>query len=457
MSHPPIVRAPRLQQLLHWSARPLDYLDRCADRYGDCFIGRIGTKTIYFFSHPDAIAQIFAAQSQTFDVGRIQQSLRLTMGDSSTLVTDGEPHRQRRKLVMPPFHGERMRAYGNTITEITRKTTASWQSGQSLEMLQQTQEITLQIMLETVFGLAEGDRYDQIKQELGVFLNVAAGGFMYFLGEIFSFWVNPTNPAYKHDRVQQQLARLNNLIFAEIRDRRSQVAPTRNDILSLLLSAQDEAGNHLSDQELRDELITLLVAGHDSSAATLAWALYHVCTTPSVHQKLISELDQAGDTDPMTLVRLPYLSAVCSESLRLRSAAPTILQRITNQPIVIQGHRLPEDTLLVPCNYLTHHRSDLYPNPKQFRPERFLERQYSASEYYPFGGGDRYCIGAAFALFEMKLVLAHIIRRYDLLIDQLVPIDAVRRGINISPQGGVRMTVQARSLLKAVAPIEIAR
>jgi cytochrome P450 family 110 len=441
----PIVKSPRLYQLWQWSYRPLDYLDECSRRYGDCFMGRLGIQNVAFFSHPDAIAQIFA-QSQAFDTGRTEPTLRLTMGEHSTIVLDGERHRKRRKLLMPPFHGERMRAYGDQILHITREAMRGWQKGQSLEMLAQINDITLQVILITVFGVSSGDRHQQIKQNLRSFLNASSGADTFFLGSLLSFWTKPANPLYRlSSNVIQQLQQVDQLLFAEIRDRRSHFNPNSTDILSLLLSARDEDGNALSDQELRDELITLLLAGHDSSAATITWALYHIHTHHRVKAKLIEELAHADHPDDaMTIVRLPYLSAVCSESLRLRSAGPTALRRITNYPTSIAGYELPANTLLAPCNYLTHHRADLYSQPRQFRPERFLEQQYDSSEFYPFGGGDRYCIGAAFAQFEMKLVLASILVNFDLAIDQPTPIAAIRRGINISPQGGVQMIVQEK-------------
>jgi cytochrome P450 family 110 len=438
----PLVATSRLQQLWQWSFQPLEYLDSCARRYGDCFVGRIGTQTIVFFSHPEAIAQLFAASS-SLDVGRIQQSVRYSMGSSSTLLLDGEPHRKRRKLLMPPFHGERMRAYGQIMGQVAESVAQSWKPGRPLTMLTEMNRITLEIILQAVFGVTGGDR-SELQQALQDFVQVATPPSSYLLGSLLAN-IPAQSKLFGFSRFWRQRQRIDQLIFAEIRARRIALDADRADILSLLLSAQDEDGQQLTQRELRDELMTMLLAGHDSSAASLAWGFYFIHTHPDVKAKLIAELESLGThADPMTVVRLPYLSAVCSESLRLRSAAPTILHRVTNCPIRIQGYELPPNTWVSPCNYLTHHRADLYPSPHLFRPERFLEKQYSASEYYPFGGGDRYCIGAAFALFEMKLVLARILTTYDLTLIQNFPISAIRRGINIAPQGGVKMIARPR-------------
>jgi cytochrome P450 family 110 len=446
MMHLPVVTAPRLYQLWQWSYHPLNYLDECSQQYGDCFMGRIGIQNIAFFSHPDAIAQIFA-KSQAFDTGRTDPALRLTMGEHSILVMDGERHRKRRKLIMPPFHGERMRVYGEQILQMTQQTIETWQLGQPLEMLTQMSDLTLKVMLGTVFGVMSGDRSQQIRQSLRSFLKTSTGSGTFFLGSLLSFWAKPNNPFYRRSSpVIGLLQQVDQLLFAEIHDRRTHFDPQRTDILSLLLSAQDEEGKALTDQELRDEIITLLVTGHDSTAATITWALYHIHTHRRVKARLLAELEQVSNPyDATSLVRLPYLSAVCSESLRLRSAGPTGLRRLSNDTTAILEYELPANTLLVSCNYLTHHRADLYPQPQQFRPERFLERQYDASEFYPFGGGDRYCIGAAFAQYEMKLVLANILINCELAIDQQVPIAAIRRGINIAPQGGVQMRVRQKN------------
>lgn len=233
---------------------------------------------------------------------------------------------------------------------------------------------------------------------------------------------------------------INALLLTEIQERRHQ--PLGEDILSLLLSAQDEQGVPMSDAELRDELMTLLFAGHETTASALAWAFYWIHKIPEVRTKLLAELsDITLDTDPSVITKLPYLSAVCSETLRIYPLVLFTFGRMLKQPLQIMGYDLPSGVMLMPCIYLVHHREDLYPNPDLFRPERFLERQYSPYEYLPFGGSNRRCLGYAFALFEMKLVLATILKQTILRLANQHSIQPVRRGITFTPAGGVPMVV----------------
>jgi cytochrome P450 family 110 len=446
MKTPPMVQSPRFLQFWQWTNHPLRYLDQCVQKYGDCFAARIGFREMVFFSHPDAIAEIFAKADQ-MDAGVTEVSTRFAMGDTSSLMIDGEPHRKRRQLLMPLFHGERMRAYGDTIRQITHHFSDQWQPGQPIEMFEEMTKITLDVILSTIFGVSEGARCDQIKKALDPFMGSATTPLSYALSIILPSGTDVSNiPTTKMFLKLRQ--KVDDILYAEIAERRQAIAQhgaVGEDILTMLIIAKDEEGYSLSDEELRDELMTMLLAGHDSSAATLSWALYHIHNTPGVLEKLLLEIDSLGDNaDAMTIFKLPYLSAICSESLRLRSAGPTVMARRARQTITIGDYTIAEGTMLAPCNYLTHHRADLYPNPRQFRPERFIERQYGPAEFYPFGGADRRCIGGAFALFEMKLVLTTILRQYDMTIAQKTPIAAVRRGVNISPQGGVKMTLKKR-------------
>jgi unspecific monooxygenase len=441
--HPPIVQDFWFWQIWQWTFDPLAYLDRCAQQYGDCFVTQFGKLESVYVSHPEAIAEIFT-QPELYDSGRAQQVLKYTLGNSS-LTLDGEPHRRRRQLLMPPFHGERMKSYGDIIRQITEQVAAqSWQVGQTITMLPLANDITLRVILKAVFGVAEGERFEQMRLRIQKLLSVGADPITYMATFFPALLRNrgPWRPLDVYTKLKQQV---DEHLYAEISERRANSDHSRTDILTLLMSAQDEDGNHLTDLELRDELVTMLLAGHDSSAATISWAMYFIHATPAVKAKLLDELTTVDPTDALATVRLPYLNAVCSEALRLRSAGPTVAVRVTKQPVMLMGYELPADTVVLPCQYLTHHREDIYPNARQFRPERFLERQYSPYEYYPFGGSDRRCIGAAFASFEMKLVLATLLRHYQLELAESPPIKAVRRGVNISPQGGVKLRVVNRT------------
>jgi cytochrome P450 family 110 len=453
MSQPPVVKMSPLLQLYNWVLRPLQFFDDCQEKYGDCFMAQMGKDVdpLVVVSHPDAVAYLFNNIDE-FDVGCTNKSVQYVVGDFSTLLLDGEPHKQRRKLLLPPFHGDRMRNYGQLIVDITRQQTEGWQPGQIYTMLPVMSEITFQVIMSAVFGLERGDRHQELKRLLQSFLTMSVSPAIYAIG-FFSFLVKSKAKWSPVGIFMQWRDQVDHLIFEEIRDRRANFDPNKTDILTLLLSVKDEDGNGLSDQELRDELITMLVAGHDSSAATIAWALYQIAHHSEVQDKLIAEID-AADSDPVQISRLPYLSAVCNESLRLRAAGPTVMQRLTKKPITIQGYEIPANRLIAPSLYLTHRRPDIYPNPEEFQPDRFLNRQYSPSEFYPFGGANRYCIGAAFAQFEMRLVIATILRQYRLTLAQSYPIRAVRRGVNVAPEHGVKLKITRRPVVApAVDPV----
>jgi cytochrome P450 family 110 len=442
-SLPPLVTTPRAFQLLQWTVKPLEYLEDCVERYGDCFTARIGSMDVVFFSHPQGVADIFN-QSDALDSGRVQKTLQYSMGNASTLVLDGDRHRKRRQLMMPPLHGERMRVYGEIIQTITKQVAQTWQPGQTMRMLPSMNDLTLQVILEAVFGLSEGERYEQLKKLLQEFLVIAASRIAFAL---------TLAPSLLEDRglwkpmtgFMNFRKRVDDLLYAEIAERRAHFDADRTDILTLLVSARDEDGQPLTDQELRDELMTMLLAGHDSSAAILSWTLYQIHAHPLVKAKLLAEIESLGtDPDPNSIARSPYLSAVCNESMRLRPAGPTVAVRITNRPITVQGYDLPAETVLLPSQYLTHHRADVYAEPRLFKPERFIERQFSPYEFYPFGGGDRRCIGAAFALYEMKIAIATLLTHYQLELAETSPVKVIRRGVNIAPQGGVKMISRPR-------------
>jgi unspecific monooxygenase len=232
------------------------------------------------------------------------------------------------------------------------------------------------------------------------------------------------------------------LLQAEITERRVQAELTGDDVLTLMMSARDDQGEPMTDAELLDELMTLLVAGHETTATALAWAFYWIHQLPQVREKLLDELESLGDNlDPIAISRLPYLSAVCSETLRIYPVVPFAFLRVSNSPVEIMGQEFDANTMLAPCIYLTHHREDLYPQPNQFKPERFIERQFSPYEYLPFGGGNRRCIGFALALLEMKLVLATILPSFQLALADAKPVKPQRRGLTIAPAGGVHMVL----------------
>ncbi|WP_375479866.1 cytochrome P450 [uncultured Nostoc sp.] len=430
-------------QTYQWLTNPLEYMEACAKRYGDIFTLRIGpvfTPQV-FISNPQAIQQIFTTDPKQLDSGEQAGIKSPLLGRQSLIALEGKPHQRQRKLLTPPFHGERMLAYGQLTCEITKQVISQWQVGESFSVLPSMQEISLQVILKAVFGLADGPRYDKLKEVLLEILNPQQP-FITAMMLIFPSLqrdLGSWSPWGKFLRLREQV---DELIYSEIRDRKQQPDPSRTDILSLMMAARDEQGQLMTDVELRDELITLLAAGHETTATSLAWALYWIHHLPQVREKLLQELNSLGENpDLNAILRLPYLSAVCSETLRLYPVVMLALNRLVKSPLGIMDYQFNPGTLVIACIYLTHHREDLYPQPKQFKPERFLERQFTSSEYLPFGGGNRRCIGMAFALFEMKVVLATVLSCWQMELADSKPVQPVRKGFLLSPAGGVQMVV----------------
>ena len=451
MTQLPGPKAPALIQLLQWVAKPLTFLEKCATQYGDTFQIKLNYPMV-FMSHPKAIEEILKTNPKQFDSGYGNKFLAPLVGDNSLLLLDGDRHQRQRQLLMPPFHGERMQAYGDLICAITEKIASNWVVGQPFSMRESTQEISLKVILQAVFGLEEGQRYDKLEQFLNSVLESLASSwkasalFFKFLQVDLGSW----SPWGKFLRQRQEI---DELLYAEIAERRQNLDSKQTDILTMLLLARDEAGEAMSDRELHDELITLLLAGHETTATALAWAFYWIHHQPEIYNKLLSELDDLGDNpDPMAVIKLPYLNAVCCETLRIYPVAIITSARIARSPITIMGQEYPQGTALAPCIYLAHRREDLYPEPEKFKPERFLERQYSAYEFLPFGGSSRRCIGAAFAMFEMKLVLASILKRYSLALSEKRSLKTVRRGVTIAPGGGVKMVMTGKRMPQKQSP-----
>ena len=442
MQLPNTLEMSALRQTINWITRPYDFLDDCARSYGDIFtIKLVGFSPLVFLSDPQVIKEIFATDAKQFDAGRSNEILKYLLGSNSVILLDGDRHKRERKLLMPPFHGEKVKSYGNTICQITREVGDQWQPKQPFLASKAMQDISLEVILQAVFGLREGKRYQQIKPLLSSLLDMTGSplrsSFFFFtwLQQDLGSW----SPWGKVVRQRQEIY---DLLQAEIEHRRNQSAATGNDVLSLMLLARDEDGQPMTDPELKDELMSMLVAGHETSASVLAWALYWIHKLPEVKAKLLGELNSLeNNTDPMAIANLPYLTAVANESLRIYPIVPIVFPRITKQEVTINGHYFPPETTLVPSIYSLHHREDLYPEPKKFKPERFLERQFSASEFIPFGGGNRRCLGYALALLEIKLVLATVLTNYSLKLANNQPVKPRRRGLTIATSNGVPLSV----------------
>lgn len=457
MKLPNTLKTPPFLQKLQWIADPVGYMERTAQQYPDIFSARIISfgDSLVFVNHPQAIQEILTNDRKKFAaLGKPNRILQPLLGDYSVIMLEGDRHKRRRQVLMPPFHGERMRAYGQLICNLTEKVFSQLPMDKPFSARSATQDISLQVILEAVFGLYEGERCQQLKRLLAsmadLFESPLTSSFLFlpFLQWDSGAW----SPWGKFVRQRQQV---DALLYAEIAERREQPNLERIDILSLLMSARDEAGQPMTDQELRDELMTLMFAGHETTATAMSWALYWTHHLPNVREKLLQELNTLSDLDPMSIFRLPYLTAVCNETLRIHPVAMLTFPRVVQEPVELLGHHLQPGTPVVGCIYLVHQREDLYPNPKQFKPERFLNRQFSTYEFMPFGGGVRRCIGEVLAQFEMKLVLATILSRYQLKLAKQEPERLQRRGVTLAPASGVKMVLTGQrsrpeSLLMAI-------
>ena len=435
-------KAPALFQLINWIARPFEYLEEYIDKYGDIFTMRLfGFPPLVFIGNPQGIKEIFSADAKYFDVGRTNDLARPILGDNSLILMDGSRHQRERKLLMPPFHGDKVKSYAKLICEITDKVASRWQIDKPFIARDVTQEITLKVIMQTIFGFNEGEKCEQLRSLLADWLEITASParssfiFLKFLQVDLGAW----SPWGNFIRTKQKIY---DLLQTEIEDKRANPEKLGNDILSLMLSATDSDGESMSNEQLKDELITLLSAGHETTATALAWSFYWLEKLPSVKEKLLQEIDSLGENpDPIEISRLPYLTAVCQETLRLYPVVPIAMARFAKQDIEIMGRFFKAGTTFIPCIYSIHHREDLYPNSKQFKPERFLERQYTPYEFIPFGGGVRLCLGYALAMLEMKLVLASIISKYNLKLVDNKPIKPMRRGGTVAPSNGVPLVL----------------
>ncbi len=448
MTSPPTVATPSLLQLWQWVMTPLEFLHKYDRQCGDIFTVSLtgGFKGAIFISNPQAIQQLLTSDTKQFSApGAINGILQPFLGNRGVILLEGGEHRQRRQLLMPQFHGDKVRSYADIMRGITRDVVNQWQVGATINVREQMQSISLSVILQTVFGLYQGERYDLMRSQLIKVLSLVesplSSSFLFFpvLQKDLGAW----SPWGKFIRNRQELDRL---IYQEIAERRQdENRSQRVDILSMLIGSQDADGQGMTDVELRDELMTLLFAGHETTATALAWAIYWINYLPEVKEKLLAEFATVESEDFLAISRLPYLSAVCAETLRIYPVGMLTFPRITEEPVSIQGYEIPAKTVVVGCIYLAHHREDIYPEPDSFKPERFLNHQFSPYEYFPFGGGSRRCIGMALAQLELKLVLFEVLTNCQLELTGKLPVAPARRGVTLGPGGGVTAKVVAKN------------
>jgi len=438
----PRVKQKPFWQRLQWIADPVAYMENAVKDNPDIFVAEVfdsGTNLV-FVNHPEAIKELLSKDRQRFPaLGSENTLLKPLVGDNSIFLISGDRHKNRRKLLLPPFHGERMQNYGKLIRDLSLKIFNRIKPGETFTVRSLTQDVSLQVILEAVYGLEDNSRVQKLRslmtQIADSFSSPLTSSLLFFiwLQKDLGAW----SPWGKFLRQQQEL---DSAIFQEIAERREKSDHSRQDILSMLLSAQDEAGNFLSDQELRDELMSLMFAGHETTATSMAWAMYWIHHLPEIKAKLLAEISSLGENpDPMEIVKLPYLNAVCQETFRIYPVAMLTFPRVALDEEELYSYKIKPGSLLMGCIYLTHQREDIYPDAKQFKPERFLDKQYSPYEFVTFGGGSRRCIGEALAQFEMKIAIATILTHFDLDLANQAPEKPARRGVTLAPASGVKM------------------
>jgi len=421
-----------LSQTLRWSFRPLPFLQDCRERYGDNFSVKFVSfeRPMVMISDPAAIKALYTERAHGLPPGR-EIVLEPVLGSRSLLLLEGADHLAHRKVMLPPFHGERMRSYEPVVSEIVAAEIDSWRLGEEFPIHPRMQAVTLEVILRVVFGVTEGPRLEQLRAVLVKVLEETASPFT----QLVALATRRFGSGGPWARFEGQLRAVDELLYAEIAERRaSGDFEEREDILSLLMQARFEDGEGMSDEDLRDQLMTLLLAGHETTATALAWTFDLLLRHPGALQRLRDSLEEGEDD---------YLRATITESLRLRPVVPLAGRRLSVD-LEAGGLSLPAGTDVTPAIWLAHTRAEAYPEPYAFRPERFLAEPPDTYAWLPFGGGVRRCLGAAFAEFEMRIVLREVIGRCDLYKVDPAPEGVARRNITFSPRAGTPVVVTAR-------------
>jgi cytochrome P450 len=428
-THPPGSRAPAVVQAVRYARNPLGFLSNEQRRHGDIFSVRFPFfGRIVYVARPDLVKSVFTGPPADFHAGEANATvLEPALGPHSVLTLDDEPHMRQRKLLLPPFHGERVSRYGELIVEMTRREMESWPVGEPFAMRPHTQRITLAVIMRAVFGVHDEGRLERFERLIDDFSRR--------VGVITSFPMLRRNfgPGSPWPRFLRSREALDEFIYEEIRLRRAEPGhEDRDDVLSLLMGARDEDGNPMSDQELRDEMVTVLGAGHETTATGLAWAVERLVRNPAVLAKLRESL-ATGEED--------YLNATVKETLRARPVIVDVARKL-KAPATIGGYELPAGQFVLPAIAALHYRDDLFPEPEEFRPERFLDGKADNYAWIPFGGGIRRCIGAAFAEYEMRTILREFVERAELRPVTPEPERVKVRNITLAPAKNTRVVLE---------------
>jgi len=408
---------------------PYEHLVRCASRYGDPFTLPHAFGEMVMTGRPEGIQEIFSADPDTFEVPGKELSHPL-LRENSIIMLDGAPHRAARRLLLPSFHSESVRSYGQLVFDTARAHAERRRRGERFHMLDLAQRITLDVIVQAVFGVVEPEEIERSGRILLDLMAKAHPAFMFYPPLRRSFFgLGPW------DRFVRARDAADALVRRQIERCR------RPSILSLLVSATHEDGSPMRPEEIRDEVVTLLLAGYDATASMVAWAWSALGRHPEALQRLRAELEPLGDApSPDDVGRLPFLEAVCHETMRMYPILGSVIRKLS-RPMRLLDREIPAGKVVAAATILAHRREETFPDALAFRPARFIERTYSPFEFLPFGGGARRCIGATLALHQMKLVLAAIVRGPELRLQSIREPRPVTRGVAVLPADGVPVEV----------------
>lgn len=442
---PPGPKTPAIWQLFRRSHSPLAFLEACARRFDDPFTVRFaGYGKFIMLASPDAVQDVFRGDAHALHSGEGNGILATLVGTNSVLVLDDEPHARQRRVLLPPLKGERMRSFFDIMQRVTVEAAQDWAVGRTLAMIEPMQQITLRVMLQIALGSNPDAHLEDLAGKVGRVLELGRRRYGLILVKILPMaLLQRTRWLPFHRRMHE----LDQALFTFIEKRRNQpIAERGESVLTDLLAASHEDGTPLSNQEIRDAVLTLIFAAHETTSVALAWALEQIVPRADVVERITDELQRTTGGGPPgadQLHQLVYLDAAIRESLRIRTIIPFVV-RLTKRAFTAGGRVYPPGVVLCPCSHLVHRREDLYCDPETFRPERFLERRYAANEWFPFGGGNRMCLGMPLALYQLKVVLSTLFARVRLARPCGSRSLPVRRGLALAPHDGALMTLTER-------------
>lgn len=427
---PPLSAA---ETTFRWLAQPYAFLDECAAAHGDRFtlhFTRFGTHVVV--SHPEDVRAVFGGERDALLAGRGNSLLEPVLGSHSLLLVDGERHMAQRAMLQPAFSSETVHGSIAQVTQAVRRWTDGWRAGSTIHLQRQALEISKEVILKVALGLddAELPRFSDLIHRM-----------MSLVGTNASF-IDEDADGPLQQRFRAVRTAMSTALQEQIEQRRSSTVDERRDVLSLLLRQRDARDQVLADEEIRDQLLTMILAGHETTASTITWALLCLHDNSAVLAAVRDEIrGSGGDGNDAALLRLPLLQATCLETLRLRPVIPVVSRYLTN-PLRLRDCTIPAGVYVTPSPYLAHRRAESFADPDDFDPRRFIDRRYPPHVFFPFGGGARRCIGMSFALMEVQVVVGMLLRHFEL--SRSGPVRPVRRAVTIVASGGGKMTVERR-------------